>query len=126
MISGFLLGIIAASSFTAGVFFLKFWRQTRDSLFLGFAAFFIIEGFNRCALLFVLHPNEGSPGIYLLRLFALLLLLTAILKKNYGKEYMGVVRSAFLVGPDGKVTHAWPKISPKDTPTNLLAALADS
>ena len=47
------------------------------------------------------------------------------LKKNYGKEYMGVVRSAFLVGPDGKVTHAWPKISPKDTPTNLLAALAE-
>lgn len=47
------------------------------------------------------------------------------LKKNYGKEYMGVVRSAFLVGPDGKITHAWPKISPKDTPTNLLAALAE-
>ena len=47
------------------------------------------------------------------------------LKKNYGKEYMGVVRSAFLVGPDGVITHAWPKISPKDTPTNLLAALAD-
>jgi peroxiredoxin Q/BCP len=46
------------------------------------------------------------------------------LKKNYGKEYMGVVRSAFLVGPDGKITHAWPKISPKDTPTNLLKALA--
>lgn len=47
------------------------------------------------------------------------------LKKNYGKEYMGVVRSAFLVGPDGTITHAWPKISPKDTPTNLLAALAE-
>lgn len=47
------------------------------------------------------------------------------LKKNYGKEYMGVVRSAFLVGPDGTVSHAWPKISPKDTPTNLLAALAE-
>lgn len=47
------------------------------------------------------------------------------LKKNYGKEYMGVVRSAFLVGPDGTVSHAWPKISPKDTPTNLLEALAE-
>jgi thioredoxin-dependent peroxiredoxin len=44
-------------------------------------------------------------------------------KKNYGKTYMGVQRSAFLVGPDGKVTHAWPTISPKDTPTNLVAAL---
>jgi peroxiredoxin Q/BCP len=48
-----------------------------------------------------------------------------VLKKMYGKEYMGVQRSAFLVGEDGKVSHAWPKISPKDTPTKLLAALAD-
>ena len=45
------------------------------------------------------------------------------LKKNYGKEYMGVVRSAFLVGPDGKIEKAWPKISPADTPKNLLEAI---
>jgi thioredoxin-dependent peroxiredoxin len=48
-----------------------------------------------------------------------------VLKKNYGKEYMGVQRSAFLIDEDGRVSHAWPKISPKDTPINLLAALAD-
>lgn len=47
-----------------------------------------------------------------------------VLKKNYGKEYMGVQRSAFLIDENGKVSHAWPKISPKDTPTNLLAALS--
>lgn len=45
-------------------------------------------------------------------------------KKNYGKTYMGIERSAFLVGPDGKVRQAWYKISPKDTPLKLLAALA--
>jgi peroxiredoxin Q/BCP len=44
-------------------------------------------------------------------------------KKNYGKTYMGVQRSAFLIGADGKVEQAWPTISPKDTPTNLLTAL---
>jgi len=44
-------------------------------------------------------------------------------KKNYGKTYMGVQRSAFLVGADGKVERAWPKISPKNTPAELLAAL---
>ena len=48
-----------------------------------------------------------------------------VLKKNYGKEYMGVQRSAFLVDETGRISHAWPKISPKDTPTNLLAALAE-
>lgn len=44
-------------------------------------------------------------------------------KKNYGKVYMGIERSAFLVGPDGVVRNAWYKISPKDTPVKLLAAL---
>ena len=45
------------------------------------------------------------------------------LKKNYGKEYMGIVRSAFLIGADGHLEHTWYKISPKDTPTVLLEAL---
>ncbi|HUF99334.1 MAG TPA: thioredoxin-dependent thiol peroxidase [Ilumatobacter sp.] len=49
-----------------------------------------------------------------------------VLKKNYGKEYMGVQRSAFLIDEEGKIEKAWPKISPKDTPTKLLAALAES
>lgn len=44
-------------------------------------------------------------------------------KKNYGKVYMGIVRSAFLVGPDGTLREVWYKISPKDTPLKLLAAL---
>ena len=32
------------------------------------------------------------------------------LKKNYGKEYMGLIRSSFLVDGDGKVAHVWPKV----------------
>jgi uncharacterized membrane protein HdeD (DUF308 family) len=86
MIAGFLLGVIATTSMTAGIFFLKFWTKTRDPLFLAFACAFIIEGFNRAALLTVAHPNEGSPWIYLVRLLAFLLILAAILKKNYGRE----------------------------------------
>ena len=46
-------------------------------------------------------------------------------KKNYGKTYMGILRSAFLIGPDGKVRNAWYKISPKDTPLRLLEALGE-
>ena len=45
-------------------------------------------------------------------------------KSMYGKKYMGIVRSAFLVDEKGKVEQAWYKVSPKDTPTNLLKALA--
>ena len=44
-------------------------------------------------------------------------------KSMYGREYMGIERSAFLIGPDGKILEAWYKVSPKDTPANLLKAL---
>ena len=81
----FLLGVIATSSLTAGVFFLKFWSKTRDSLFLAFGLAFVIEGLNRCAVLMLARPNEGSPYIYGVRLLAFLIILTAILHKNYGK-----------------------------------------
>jgi peroxiredoxin Q/BCP len=44
-------------------------------------------------------------------------------KSMYGKKYMGIIRSAVLVDGTGRVTEAWPKISPKATPEKLLAAL---
>lgn len=44
-------------------------------------------------------------------------------KKMYGKVSQGIIRSAFLVGADGNLEQVWYKISPKDTPTKLLAAL---
>ncbi len=83
MISAFLLGIISFASLVAGLFFLKFWRATRDGFFLAFAAAFFLEAGNRLALLFVPQPNEGTPAIYLVRLLAFLLILIAIVKKNY-------------------------------------------
>lgn len=46
-------------------------------------------------------------------------------KKMYGREYEGIIRSAFLIGANGKIEQAWYKITPKATPTKLLAALAE-
>lgn len=45
-------------------------------------------------------------------------------KKNYGRTYMGIIRSAFLIDEKGKLAEVWYKISPADTPKKLLAALA--
>ena len=45
-------------------------------------------------------------------------------KSMYGRKYMGIERSAFLIDEKGKVVQAWYKISPKDTPLKLLEALA--
>lgn len=44
-------------------------------------------------------------------------------KKNYGKTYMGIIRSAFLIDEKGKLSEVWYKVSPADTPKNLLGAL---
>jgi len=45
-------------------------------------------------------------------------------KSMYGRTYMGIERSAFLVDAKGRIEKAWYKISPKDTPLKLLEALA--
>jgi thioredoxin-dependent peroxiredoxin len=44
-------------------------------------------------------------------------------KSMYGKKYMGILRSAFLVDEKGKVEQAWYKVSPADTAKNLLASI---
>jgi uncharacterized membrane protein HdeD (DUF308 family) len=82
VINGFLLGVIATASVTAGIFFLRYWRDTRDQLFLAFAVAFLIEGCNRTAMLLLQQPNEGRPWVYLVRFFAFLLILAGIVNKN--------------------------------------------
>ncbi|HUR77839.1 MAG TPA: thioredoxin-dependent thiol peroxidase [Acidimicrobiales bacterium] len=44
-------------------------------------------------------------------------------KSMYGRKYMGILRSAFLIDEKGKIAEAWYKVSPKDTPANLLKVL---
>jgi uncharacterized membrane protein HdeD (DUF308 family) len=79
----FLVGVIAMGSLTASLFFLKFYSRTRDSLFLAFALAFGIEAVNRAVTIEFEGPREGSPWTYVVRLFAFLIILTAIVRKNY-------------------------------------------
>lgn len=44
-------------------------------------------------------------------------------KSMYGKTYMGIVRSAFLVDEEGTIVNAWYKISPADTVPRVMEAL---
>ena len=44
-------------------------------------------------------------------------------RSMYGRRYMGIIRSAFLVDEKGRIAQAWYRVSPKDTPANLLVAL---
>lgn len=80
----FLLGAVSASFFWAGLFFLRFWRSTRDFLFLAFAGFFFVQGATHVFIVSLSHPNEGDPWLFLLRLISILVVLAAILRKNFG------------------------------------------
>jgi uncharacterized membrane protein HdeD (DUF308 family) len=82
MLEPFLIGMITTASLAAGVFFLRFWRDSKDSLFLAFALAFFIEGLNRATMLFIDHPNEGTPRIYIVRCVAFLIILVGIVNKN--------------------------------------------
>ena len=44
-------------------------------------------------------------------------------KSIYGKTYMGIIRSSFLIDEKGKVIQAWYKVKPEDTVPNAIAAL---
>jgi uncharacterized membrane protein HdeD (DUF308 family) len=84
-----LLGAISMASLIAGLFFLRFWKDTGDRFFLFFAISFLIEGVNRAALGFSADPNEGRPFFYFVRFLSFLLILIAIIQKNIAKNPPG-------------------------------------
>jgi uncharacterized membrane protein HdeD (DUF308 family) len=77
-----LTGAIALASLLGALFFLRFWRQTRDRFFLYFALSFAIEGCNRIALGLLPRADEHEPVFYGVRLVAYGLILVAIWQKN--------------------------------------------
>jgi hypothetical protein len=75
-------GAIAVGWLLAGLFFFRFWRQTRDRFFLWFALSFWIEAVDRVALGLVAGAGEDTPAFYGLRVVAYGLILLAIWQKN--------------------------------------------
>jgi len=47
-------------------------------------------------------------------------------KQNYGKTYWGTARTTFLVDPDGRIAHAWPKVKPEGHAADVLARLDEA
>lgn len=82
MLASFLAGMIVAGFALAGLFFLKFWKRTREELFLAFTAAFWLLGITQALLTFSDVPVEERTWLYLLRLTAFLLILGAIWRKN--------------------------------------------
>jgi hypothetical protein len=84
-----LIGAIAMACLTAGLFFLRFWKDTKDRFFLFFAISFFVEGLNRFALVITGNPNEDRPFFYFVRFLSFLVILIAIADKNWSKKYRG-------------------------------------
>ena len=78
----FLAGAITMGFVVAGLFFLRFWSDTRDGLFLAFAFAFWLLGLNQGLLALTDIPVEERSPLYLLRLTAFALILVSVAIKN--------------------------------------------
>jgi hypothetical protein len=75
----FVSGATMAAALVIAVIFFRYWRQTRDRLFLGFALGFAVFSGSRLILAFLNEDDEGRIFVYGLRLLA------AIVDKNRGR-----------------------------------------
>jgi hypothetical protein len=78
----FMQGGCCVASWAIGLFFLRFWRVSRDRLFLFFVAAFWAFALNWVGLVAVEATDETRHWFYVVRLAAFLLLAVGIVDKN--------------------------------------------
>lgn len=81
----FISGAITMGYLVAGIFFLRFWRDTRDRLFAMFGAAFFLLALQRFGLVLTLDVSERAPLWYFVRLLAFVIIIIAIVDKNRKK-----------------------------------------
>lgn len=86
MLNSLILGAVAMASFVAALFFLRFWRNTGDYLFVLFALAFAVDAISRVALGLGGVDIEMEPIIYLGRLITFSLIIGGIVLKNRGRK----------------------------------------
>ncbi len=77
-------GLLVMGYAVAGLFFLRFWHETRDRLFAIFAGAFWLLALQRLLLALLQNPDREQLWLYGIRLLAFVLILTAIVDKNRG------------------------------------------
>jgi peptidoglycan/LPS O-acetylase OafA/YrhL len=75
-------GALVLACLACALFFLRFWRASRDRLFAFFALAFTVMSFNWTALTLLQVDDERRHYVYLLRLVSFLIILYAIWDKN--------------------------------------------
>lgn len=81
-LSALLTGATAMASLVVMLFFLRFWRQTRDSLFFWFAIAFATDAATRLLEGLTHFSDDREPLLYVPRLVTFALIIVAIVQKN--------------------------------------------
>jgi hypothetical protein len=82
MLNTFLGGAIVMGFAVAALIFLRFWKRTREGLFLAFSGSFLLLGVTQALLTLGNFADEERSWLYLLRLAAFLLILFAMFWQN--------------------------------------------
>ena len=80
----FAWGVLAMASLVVALFFLRYWRSTRERLFAYFSLAFLGMAVNWTVLAMVNHPVDeaGQAHAYVIRLIAFVILIVGIIDKN--------------------------------------------
>jgi hypothetical protein len=81
--TAFVSGAIAMGFLVSGLFFLRFWLRTKDTLFAAFAAAFWLLSANQLLLTILKAPAEERSWVFLIRLAAFALIVAAVVRKNW-------------------------------------------
>lgn len=87
--SALISGAMAMAYLVSGLFFLRFWKDTRDRLFLIFAVAFGLLAVQRTLLTALSEQPDAHLPLYVVRLVAFLLIIAAIVDKNRASHPTG-------------------------------------
>ena len=82
----FLQTVSATAALASGLFFFRFWRESRDRLFAFFGAAFFVLALSWALLALINPSDETRPYIYAIRLAAFLLMIVGMVDKNRSRR----------------------------------------
>ena len=86
----YLSGAVTLGYLVAALFFARFWKRTRDRLFVAFAIAFVLLALNQALAQWLGAADERVGYTYLLRVLGFVLILAAIVDKNLRRTDRGM------------------------------------
>jgi hypothetical protein len=100
-VNAFMEGAITTAALAVAVFFLRYWKQTADRLFMAFAVAFAFFGASSIALYLAAGHPDGQVWVYALRAATFAALIVAVLDKNLNPRPNGTGSEPDVPGEPG-------------------------